>query len=122
MRRCRKEIVMLRTLTTLPAGSHSTRRGRGATMVTAGIAAMLGAVTIAVAANTPEVEPNDNKAGAQLVAMACGDTITGNSTGTSTTVPVPDSADYFVIRTVATGGITEYTLTMTSGAATPPQG
>jgi hypothetical protein len=73
------------------------------------------------AANTPEVEPNDSKATAQLVPMACGDTITGNTTGTSTTVPGAASADNFLIRTTATGSLSEYTLTMTSGTALPGQ-
>ena len=63
--------------------------------------------------NILEVEPNDNKAGAQLVTMSCGDTITGNTTGPSTTVAGPASADTYLIRTVSTGTPTLYTLTMT---------
>ncbi len=85
------------------------------------ISAALAIATAAGAANTPEVEDNNNKSQAQLVAMACGDTITGNTTGTSTTVPGPASADYFRIRTTGNGALTLYTLTMTSGAAAPLQ-
>jgi subtilisin-like proprotein convertase family protein len=93
---------------------------RFARRVTVASVALLTA-SAGLAVNTPEVEPNDTKATAQLVVMACGDTITGNTTGSSTTVPGAASADYYRIRTVAAGGITEYTLAMTSGAAAPTQ-
>jgi subtilisin-like proprotein convertase family protein len=63
----------------------------------------------------PEVEPNNTKAQAQLVVMACGDTITGTTTGSSPDDPGLSSADTFLIRTAGTGSLTEYTLTMTSG-------
>src|ERR1051325_2414821 len=67
---------------------------------------------------TPEVEPNDNKGQAQLVVMSCGDIITGTTTGTSTTVAGAASADYFLIRTTATGGLNKYPLQTTPAAAT----
>lgn len=56
----------------------------------------------ATAATFNETEPNDNKAGANLVAgILHGDTIVGNSTGSSTTVPGAASSDNFRVRTAA---------------------
>ncbi|MFN5958967.1 MAG: beta strand repeat-containing protein [Planctomyces sp.] len=59
--------------------------------------------------NYPETEPNNIKAAANAVGgasgMVAGDTITGNSTGSSTTVAGTTSADYYLItmRTAAPG-------------------
>jgi hypothetical protein len=58
----------------------------------------------ALAVDNPEVEPNDTKAAATLadsggVGMGPGDTITGTTTGVSTTTAGPASADYFRVRT-----------------------
>ncbi|MBI5363804.1 MAG: hypothetical protein HZA53_11545 [Planctomycetes bacterium] len=66
--------------------------------------------------NFPETEANDTKAAANVVnCMNVGDTITGNTTGTSTTVPGAASADYYDV-TVCTqaGGLNQYRLTITS--------
>jgi len=54
----------------------------------------------------PEVEPNESKATATLAnsggaGMVAGDTITGTTTGTSTTVAGDASADYFRVRMAA---------------------
>ncbi len=58
----------------------------------------LGAAASATTFN--EVEGNDNKAGANLISgLLHGDTIVGNTTGASTTVPGAASADYFRVRT-----------------------
>ncbi len=60
----------------------------------------LGAAASATTFN--ETEPNDNKAGANLISgILVGDTIVGNSIGSSTTVPGAGSADYFRVRTGA---------------------
>lgn len=60
----------------------------------------LGAAASATTFN--ETEPNDNRAGANLIAtLVNGDTIVGNTTGSSTTVPGAASADYFRVRTGA---------------------
>ncbi|MBL9030086.1 MAG: hypothetical protein JNM80_00085, partial [Phycisphaerae bacterium] len=49
--------------------------------------------------NFPEVEPNETKGQATMVVgMAPGDTLSGNSTGTSTTVAGAASADTFLIK------------------------
>lgn len=60
----------------------------------------------ALAADTPEVEPNNTKDTAQLVdfggvGMDNGDTITGGSTGGSTVAAGANSADYYRVRTKA---------------------
>ena len=65
-----------------------------------GLGVML-AAGAANAANFPEVEPNDNKSQANFVTMAPGDTISGATSGNSTTTPGAGSADYFRIQTVA---------------------
>lgn len=78
----------------------------------------LGLAATALAVDHPETEANDNKAAANAVTMACGDTISGFTTGASTTVAGDGSADYFLITTpMTTPGIYKYTLTLTS--ATP---
>jgi hypothetical protein len=78
----------------------------------------------AVAVDTPEVEPNDSKATATVannggLGLDSGDTISGLTTGTSTTVPGNGSADYFIVTTKARPlGIYRHTLTLTtSGTA-----
>jgi hypothetical protein len=72
------------------------------------------------ATTTPEVEPNETKPTATpVLAMAPGDTLTGITTGTSTTVPGAASADTFRVKTAAAAaGIYRHTLTLTTvGAA-----
>lgn len=65
----------------------------------AAVAALAG---VANAAVILETEANDSKATANPAALtATGDTIVGNSTGTSTTVAGPTSADYFLVSTPA---------------------
>jgi len=73
--------------------------GRAALHAVAAAAAItLGAAQFAAAAVFSEVEPNDNKATANPVGpMLAGDSITGNTTGSSTTVAGPASADNFLI-------------------------
>jgi hypothetical protein len=63
-----------------------------------------------------ETEPNDNKAGANAVGpMVAGDSIVGTSTGTSTTVAGPASADNFLISLPASApGIYRQRLQLTS--------
>ena len=73
--------------------------------------------TTALAIDTPETEDNNNKAAANLVAaMAPGDTISGTTTGTSTTVAGVGSADYFNVTTTAAGtpGFYRYRLVLTT--------
>jgi hypothetical protein len=69
----------------------------------------------ALAANNPEVEPNDSKLLANAFTLAPGDSVSGQSLGNSTVVPGAASADTFLIRTAATSqGIYRYTMTLTS--------
>jgi hypothetical protein len=73
--------------------------------------------SVAVAQVTPEVEPNENKASATPVVapMQPGHTLTGNTTGTSTTVAGPASADMFRVKTAAAPlGIYRYRLVLTT--------
>lgn len=73
-------------------------------------------LTGALAINFPEVEGNDTKAAANVFAgMAAGDTITGNTTGSSTTVAGAGSADYFKVGTAGAAlGIYRYRMVATS--------
>ncbi len=67
------------------------------------LAACLGA-TAARAVERPEIEPNNTKAQADLngpFLLSPGDSVSGVTTGTSTTTPGTGSADYFRIRTTA---------------------
>ncbi|MGQ0628389.1 MAG: choice-of-anchor X domain-containing protein, partial [Phycisphaerales bacterium] len=70
--------------------------------------------------DNPEVEPNNNKAAATPAnsggsGMVAGDTISGTTTGTSTTVAGATSADYFRVRTAAAEpGIYLYRLALAS--------
>jgi hypothetical protein len=71
------------------------RKHRGLQIVSAAAVAV-GAAQFAGAAVFPELEPNDTKALANPVAgLTVGDTITGNTTGSSTITPGAASADYF---------------------------
>lgn len=76
----------------------------------------LGVVSAAQAAVFPEVEPNDTKATPNLVGpMVAGDSITGMSTGSSTTVAGIGSADNFLVRTAPLPlGIYEHRLVITT--------
>jgi len=71
----------------------------------------------------PEVEPNNVKATATLcnsggVGMDAGDTITGATTGTSTSIAGISSADYLLVQTKARPlGIYRYRLAFTSATA-----
>lgn len=80
------------------------------------LAAIAGLSGFAFAADTPEAEPNDTKAAATPVnLLAPGDTITGNSTGTSTTTAGAASADYYRVSTPAQSvGIYRNRLTITT--------
>ncbi len=82
----------------------------------AALLAMAGLACSALATNTTETEPNDNKAGANpVVGMVSGDTITGNTTGTSTTVAGTTSSDNFRIKTApAVLGIYRHNLSITT--------
>lgn len=52
--------------------------------------------------NTPEIEPNDTKPFAtNAFGLVNGDTLSGNTTGSSTVTPGATSADYFRLRTAA---------------------
>jgi subtilisin-like proprotein convertase family protein len=88
------------------------------------VAAMLSLVFSAgaIAANNPEVEPNNTKAQATLcnsggLGMDIGDTITGTTTGSSGTAGAT-SSDYFLVQTKARAlGIYRYRLAFTSAVA-----
>jgi len=69
--------------------------------------------------NFPETEPNDNNAAAQIVnCMVTGDTLTGTTTGTSTTVAGLGSSDNFRVTSCATApGIYQNRLVITSTPA-----
>ncbi len=56
-----------------------------------------------LAVDYPEVEPNNSKGAATIPAapLVAGDALTGNTTGSSTTVEGPTSADYFLVETAA---------------------
>ncbi len=93
------------------------RRMRAAVIATCAGFALTGT---ALAVDTPETEPNDTKATANAItAMAPGDTISGVTTGTSTTTPGDASADYFDITTTAAPepGWYRYRLVLTSTIA-----
>ncbi len=66
-----------------------------------------------------ETEANDSKATANLASfLSAGDTIVGNSTGSSVTVAGPTSADYFRVSTAPSSlGIYRHRLTITSAGA-----
>ncbi|QQS08073.1 MAG: hypothetical protein IPK69_08655 [Phycisphaerales bacterium] len=81
------------------------------TYVTAASAAMALAMA-AYAVNTPEVEPNDDKATATLVTMAAGDTFSGNSISGTTT-----GIDNFLVRIPADGVLTRYQLDLSTVGA-----
>jgi hypothetical protein len=71
---------------------------------TGAIVSLLGVCGLALSANAqtafPEVEPNDTKATANgPFVMAAGDSITGLTTGSSTTTPGAGSADNFIVKT-----------------------
>ena len=81
------------------------------------IAALSGAAQAQT--NYPEIEANDTKAAANPVGgaggMVAGDTITGNTTGTSTTVAGAASSDNFLLKTAAAPlGIYRYDLALTT--------
>jgi len=63
----------------------------------------------------PEIEPNENKAGATQATLGCGDSVSGTTIGSSTGVPGAASADYFRITGPAsTGSLTRFTMTLSS--------
>lgn len=75
------------------------RKSRGLQIVSAAAVAV-GTAQFAGAVDFPELEPNDTKPLATPVApLTVGDTITGNSTGSSTVTPGATSADYFRVTT-----------------------
>ncbi|MBS0195616.1 MAG: hypothetical protein JSR77_02555 [Planctomycetes bacterium] len=89
-----------------------------------GLCAMiLCAAGTAQAANNPEVEPNDTKATATIAnsggaGMDTGDTISGTTTGSSTTTAGAASADYFLVTTKARPqGVYRHRLILTSSVA-----
>ena len=90
-------------------------------------AAMICAAGTAFAINNPEVEPNDSKAAATVanssgIGMDVNDTITGTTTGSSTSAPGGASSDFFLVTTKAMpAAIYRYRLVLTSGAGTPAQ-
>jgi hypothetical protein len=83
-------------------------------------ALLLLAGNAAAQTNTPEAEPNDTKAQATPAnsggpGMAPGDTLTGATTGASTSTAGATSADYFRVKTAAAPlGIYRHRLTLTS--------
>jgi hypothetical protein len=86
-------------------------------MATLALASLV-AVTPAFA-QIVESEPNNSKATANVASgLTSGATITGNSTGSSTTVTGPTSADYFRVSTAAAPlGIYRHRLTLTTTGA-----
>ena len=82
--------------------------------------AMAGLACSALATNTIETEPNDNKGTANAIGpLVAGSTITGNTTGSSTTTAGPASADNYRVQTAAAPlGIYRHRLVVTtSGTA-----
>jgi hypothetical protein len=76
------------------------------------------AFAVPALADVPEVEPNDTKAAANPAPMAPGDTLSGTTTGASTTVAGPGSADNFLITVAAAPrAIYRYTMTLTTTGA-----
>ena len=77
----------------------------------------------AMAVPNPEIEPNENKAAATLAdsggpGMSAGDTITGSSTGTTTSTAGPGSADFFLVKVApAVLGIYRHQLVLTTTGA-----
>ncbi len=80
--------------------------------------AMLLCTTARVSAiDYPEVEPNNSKAAATIpgAPLVAGDSLSGNTTGSSTTVEGPTSADYFLVQTGALSlGVYEHRLVITT--------
>lgn len=76
----------------------------------------LSASATSARAQFTETEPNDNKAGANGVScLSPGSTITGNTTGASTTVAGPASSDNFLVQSCALPlGIYRHRLTITT--------
>jgi subtilisin-like proprotein convertase family protein len=67
---------------------------------TLAMAMMAGAASgVAARPDYPEVEPNETKTQATPVGLAAGDTLSGNTTGASTTAPGAASADTFLVQT-----------------------
>lgn len=92
-----------------------------------GLAAILAcAAGSAFAINNPEVEPNDSKGSATIansggIGMTHNDTISGISTGSSTSVAGVGSADYFLVTTRAMPtAIYRYRMILTNGSGTSP--
>jgi hypothetical protein len=83
------------------------------------VALALGAFVSSAAAQSTESEPNDSKATANAITgMTDGHTITGNSTGSSTTTAGTTSADYYSLTLAArTPGIYRYRLLLSSATA-----
>ena len=81
-----------------------------------GFATLVLSASVHAQTSFPEVEPNDNKAGANLVpCMTSGDSITGTTTGLSTTVAGAASSDNFRLSTCAlTPGIYRHRLAITT--------
>ncbi len=93
-----------------------TSTGRAALKAVSAAVLSLGTAQFAGAAVFNETEPNDNKASANAIGpMLAGDTIIGNTTGTSTTVAGAASADNFLISIPASApGIYRNRLQLTS--------
>lgn len=82
--------------------------------------AALGAASVAFGQVTSEVEPNEAKVTATTVSapLAPGHTLTGTTTGSSTTTPGIASADYFKVQTAGEAlGIYRHRLVLTSATA-----
>ena len=80
------------------------------------VALAMGAFASSASAQSTESEPNDSKAAANVVnGLNDGNTITGNSTGSSTTTAGTTSADYFSVTLASrTPGIYRYRLVLTT--------
>ena len=92
-------------------------RTSAALFLTAGVAACL--PTVAMAVNFPEIEPNETKAQALTngaFTLVAGDTLTGTTTGTSTTVAGAASADTYLVKTspLPLGSIYRHRLAITT--------
>ena len=75
--------------------------------------------SVAFATDFPETEANDTKAAANAVTLAAGDSVSGTTTGTSTTVAGLGSADYFRVKTAAdVAAIYRYRLTRDASSTT----
>lgn len=80
-------------------------------------ALMLLGASPCLAVDVPEVEPNEIKAQATPATLACGDSVSGTTTGTATTAGATSVDKFLITGPTDAPGVYEYTLTLTSPVA-----